>query len=71
MRPSNKSWAHPWTKCAARWVCTSHVFIWKKKYSGLHPSELLRLKQLEKENAKLKKLVADVTSYTTDAGCGH
>ena len=33
---------------------------WKKKYSGLGPSELRRLKQLEEENAKLKRLVADL-----------
>ena len=34
---------------------------WKKKYSGLGPSELRRLKQLEEENAKLKRLVADLS----------
>lgn len=30
-----------------------------KKYGGLGPSELRRLKQLEEENRQLKKLVAD------------
>ena len=34
---------------------------WKKKYGGLGPSEVRRLKQLEEENAKLKKLVADLS----------
>ena len=34
---------------------------WKEKYSGLGPSELRRLKQLEEENAKLKRLVADLS----------
>lgn len=33
----------------------------RKKYSGLGPSELRRLKQLEEENAKLKRLVADLS----------
>ena len=33
----------------------------KKKYSGLGPSELRRLKQLEEENDKLKRLVADLS----------
>lgn len=34
---------------------------WKKKYGGLGPSELCRLRQLEEENTKLKKLVADLS----------
>ena len=33
----------------------------KKKYQGLLPDEMRRLKQLEDENAKLKKLVADLS----------
>ena len=36
-------------------------YKWKKKYSGLGPSELRRLKQLEEENSKLKRLVADLS----------
>ncbi len=35
--------------------------VWRKKYGGLGPSELRRLKQLEEENAKLKRLVADLS----------
>lgn len=34
---------------------------WKKKYAGLLPDEMRRLKQLEDENARLKKIVADLT----------
>ncbi|AHE27135.1 transposase [Burkholderia pseudomallei] len=34
---------------------------WRTKYGGLSPSELRRLKQLEEENAKLKRLVADLS----------
>jgi putative transposase len=33
----------------------------KQKYGGLGPSELRRLKQLEKENSKLKPLVTDLS----------
>lgn len=33
----------------------------KKKYEGLDVAELRRLRQLEEENRKLKKLVADLT----------
>ena len=36
-------------------------FNWKNKYDGLLPTEMRRLKQLEDENSKLKKIVADLT----------
>jgi putative transposase len=36
-------------------------FNWKKKYDGMTPPEMRRLKQLEDENAKLRKLVADLS----------
>ena len=36
-------------------------YRWKKQYGGLSPSELRRLKELERENAKLKQLVADLS----------
>ncbi len=34
---------------------------WKGKYAGMGMSELRRLKQLDEENASLKKLVADLS----------
>ena len=37
------------------------VLRWKNKYGGMLPSDMKRLKQLEEENAKLKKLVADMS----------
>jgi putative transposase len=36
-------------------------YRWKKQFAGLGVSEIRRLKQLEDENARLKKLVADLT----------
>jgi putative transposase len=36
-------------------------FNWKRKYDGLLPTEMRRLKQLEEENGKLKKLVAELS----------
>ena len=36
-------------------------YTWKKKYGGLMPSEMKRLKQLEEENARLKRIVADLS----------
>lgn len=32
---------------------------WRKQYRGMNPQEAKRLKDLEKENARLKKLVAE------------
>ena len=34
-------------------------FVWRKKYSGLEVQDLKRLKSLEEENSKLKRLVAE------------
>jgi len=36
-------------------------YNWKKKYGGLSVTEVRRLKQLEDENARLKKIVADLS----------
>ena len=35
------------------------LYNWRRKYGGLDVNEARRLKQLEDENAKLKKLVAE------------
>ena len=40
-------------------ISDATFYVWKKKYGVLGPSELRRLKQLEEENVKLKRLVAD------------
>ena len=36
-------------------------YKWRQKYGGLGPSELRKMKQLEEENSKLKRLVADLS----------
>ena len=36
-------------------------YRWKKKYGGMMPSDIRRLRQLEEENRQLKKLVADLS----------
>jgi putative transposase len=36
-------------------------YRWKKRYGGLMPSEVRRLKQLEEENARLRRLVSDLS----------
>jgi len=42
-------------------ISENTFFIWKKKYGGMSSSEIRRLKQLEAENANLKKLVAELS----------
>ncbi len=40
-------------------VSEQSFYRWKAKYGGLEVSEVRRLKELESENAKLKKLLAE------------
>lgn len=47
--------------CRKAGISQATYFNWKKKYSGLLPDEMRRLKQLEDENSRLKKIVADLT----------
>jgi putative transposase len=47
--------------CRRAGISQATYFNWKKKYEGLAPPEMRRLKLLEEENAKLKKLVADLS----------
>lgn len=47
--------------CRSMGVSVATFYIWKKKYGELGASEVRRLRQLEDENARLKRLVADLT----------
>lgn len=47
--------------CRGMGVSVATFYIWKKKYGELGASEVRRLRQLEDENARLKRLVADLT----------
>ena len=47
--------------CRKLGISDATFYNWKKKYGGLGPSELRRLRQLEEENNKLKRLVADLS----------
>ena len=47
--------------CRKAGISSATYFNWKKKYAGLLPDEMRRLKQLEDENSRLKKLVADLS----------
>ena len=47
--------------CRQLGVSEATFYVWKKKYAHLGQSEIRRLRQLEDENARLKRLVADLT----------
>ena len=46
--------------CRKMGVSEATFYRWKQKYGGLVPSEVRRLRSLEEENARLRKLVADL-----------
>ena len=47
--------------CRKAGISDATFYNWRKKYSGLLPSEMCRLRQLEEENGKLKRIVADLS----------
>ena len=47
--------------CRKMGVSQATFYRWKKKYLGMGVAELRRLKLLEEENGKLKRLVADLS----------
>ncbi len=47
--------------CRKAGISQQTYYRWRKKYAGLMPSELRRLKQLEEENNRLKRMVADLS----------
>ena len=46
--------------CRKAGISEATYYVWRKKFGGLMPSEMKRLKQLEEENGKLKRIVADL-----------
>jgi len=47
--------------CRKLGVSEPTFYRWKKQFAGMGTVEIRRLKQLEEENAKLKRLVADLS----------
>lgn len=45
--------------CRQHGISAATFYAWRSKYGGMDVSEAKRLKQLEDENAKLKRIVAD------------
>lgn len=46
--------------CRKYSVSQATIYNWRKKYGGLEASELKRLKALEKENQRLKRMYAEL-----------
>ena len=46
--------------CRQAGISTATYYQWKSKYGGLEASELRRVKDLEAENAKLKRMYAEM-----------
>ena len=46
--------------CRKAGISEATYYVWRKKFGGLMPSEMKRLKQLEEESGKLKRIVADL-----------
>lgn len=45
--------------CCQHGICAATFYRWKSKYGGMEVNEAKRLRSLEDENRRLKKLVAD------------
>ena len=45
--------------CRRHGISSATFYTWRKKYGGMDASEARRLRELEIENAKLKRIVAD------------
>ena len=47
--------------CRKMGISEPTFYRWRNKYGGLMPSEMKKLRQYEEENARLRKLVADLS----------
>jgi len=47
--------------CRKMGISDATFYRWKHLYGGLMPSEVKKLRQLEEENSRLRKVVADLT----------
>ena len=56
-----EAWVPVAELCRKYGISANTFYRWKSKFGGLAPSEVRRLKELEEENSRLKKLVADLS----------
>ena len=48
-------------RCRKHGISQATLYNWKAKYGGMEPSQLKRLKELEAENNRLKRMYADLS----------
>ncbi len=46
--------------CRAHGASQNTFYLWRRKYSGVQTEDLKRLRELERENSQLKRIVADM-----------
>lgn len=46
-------------RCVSGWVSEQTFYRWRSKFGALKEDEAIRLKTLEQENARLKRIVAE------------
>jgi putative transposase len=51
--------------CRKHGISDATFYNWKSKYGGMSASELKRLREIEEENAKLKRMYADLALENT------
>jgi len=51
--------------CRKHGISSPTYYKWKSKYGGMEASDLRRVKELEEENAKLKRMYADMALENT------
>lgn len=59
LREADVSGVQVWEVCRRHNITEQTFFRWRKKYGGLDVSDARKLKVLESENARLKRLVAE------------
>jgi putative transposase len=47
--------------CRKHGITNATFYVWKRKYNGVEVAELKKMKELEAENVKLKRLVANLS----------
>ena len=47
--------------CRESGISDATFYNWRAKYGGMQPSDLKRLRELEQENARLKRMYADLS----------
>ena len=51
--------------CRRHGISDATFYTWKSKYGGMSASDLKRLREMEEENAKLKRMYADLALENT------